>query len=232
MWQPSLLCSYIMYIAQESVWKCHRVPKYNHQKIHVSIFIPLHITKIYLTYYTYKYYWIHYGFNSFSGQTFTSNAKRQWSISNKTRLEWKFLRIFISKEPKYFFKALMYEYIELICSMKKDNKKFEIITISFLFIYLNMFITLILCCLSSSFISLVIHSFFILFYCREGSIIADFAVNVCLFRADTNSTQIGNELKEKTKTLSENGSLGDVQLTKGYIENYTFDILNNGMYHS
>lgn len=86
--------------------------------------------------------------------------------------------------------------------------------------------------LVTSFISLVIHSFFILFYCRKGSIIADFAVNVRLFRADTSPTQIGIELQNKTKTLSENGSLGDVQLTEGYIEDYTVNILDNGMYHS
>lgn len=80
--------------------------------------------------------------------------------------------------------------------------------------------------------SLVIYQRFILFYCREGSIIAAFAVNIRLFRADTNSTQIGIELKEKTKKLSENGSLGDVPLTEDYIKDYTFNILDNGMHHS
>lgn len=95
----------------------------------------------------------------------------------------------------------------------------------FTFIYQNVLLVI-------DFMSLVIYQRFILFYCRKGSIIADFAVNVRLFRADTDPTQIGIELKEKTDNLSKNGSLGDVPLTECYIEDYTFNILDNGMHHS
>lgn len=67
-------------------------------------------------------------------------------------------------------------------------------------------------------------------YCRNGSVIADFDVNVRLFRADTNPMFIGEELENQTINLSQNGSLGDVSLTYGYIENITVSILKNGMY--
>lgn len=69
-------------------------------------------------------------------------------------------------------------------------------------------------------------------YWRNGSVIADFDVNVRLFLAETNPMLIGKQLENQTINLSLNGSLGDVSLTKCYIEDITVGILKNGMYLS
>lgn len=68
--------------------------------------------------------------------------------------------------------------------------------------------------------------------CRKGSVVADFDVNVHLFRADSNPKLIGKELENQTINLSRNGSLGDVPLTNGYIKNITVGILKKGMYQA
>jgi hypothetical protein len=75
---------------------------------------------------------------------------------------------------------------------------------------------------------LILRIFFSYFFNSEGSIIPHFSINIKPYDKSISTKKLGDQIQQKTKDLSEKGSLGNYSLTKHYIEENTLIQLAEG----